>query len=547
MGRAAAATLAALSAVLWPASPATAGPGDAEVRGVSFAFWSRYGPPVLETSATFGEVTTPATDGTERVTDVPVALPDVDRVTMSGIVEEVTASRSPSGSETFARVSGVRLSMFGVEVVSVAEATGTTRCGRDQPPSATATSSGVELFGEPVELGDDRPRGGPVTVPGLASATLRATVDQTLAPHELTAAGHLLVSLSLEGRTTDGEYVLSFGSLSLASAICERPLLPRPPVATSLLWDSGPQSGGQANVIYGEHFVPGATTVTFDGVPVETTAVSRRQVNLVPPPHPPGPVTILVRTPYGVTGPLTYTYLLDGSGAAVTGLSPDSGTFRGGTRVTLTGSGLTGATGVRFGGQFGDDVRVDPSGTTITVTTPRSPGGGPAQVDVVFPGGRITAPVRFEYFLKRILSISPGTGPSGGGTTLTITGYELAGVTGVVIGGIFVRDFEVNREGTTVTVVTPRRPPGPANVVLLFRYDNLTVPNGFTYLRPPPPTDPPPGPPGGQPAEEPDLPVTGAATATTAALGAGLLLVGVGLVGVGLLLTRRRRGTGPFR
>ncbi|MEO3742383.1 hypothetical protein [Plantactinospora sp. B5E13] len=108
-----------MSAVLWPASPATAGPGDAEVRGVSFAFWSRYGPPVLETSA---------------------------------------------------RVSWVRLSMFGVEVVSVAEATGTTRRGRDEPPRATATSSGAELFGEPVDLDDDRPRGGPVTVPGCGPA-----------------------------------------------------------------------------------------------------------------------------------------------------------------------------------------------------------------------------------------------------------------------------------------------------------------------------------------------------------------------------------------
>lgn len=77
----------------------------------------------------------------------------------------------------------------------------------------------------------------------------------------------------------------------------------------------------------------------------------------------------------------------------VTGISPASGAA--GTSVTITGSGLGGATGVSFGGaaaQFTID-----SDTQITATSP--PGSGTVDVTVVTPGGTsATSPAdQFSY------------------------------------------------------------------------------------------------------------------------------------------------------
>ena len=53
-------------------------------------------------------------------------------------------------------------------------------------------------------------------------------------------------------------------------------------------------------------------------------------------------------------------------------MSPASGSTAGGSTVTITGTGLAGATVVRFGGVAGT-ITAD-SGTQITVTSPPSTG-----------------------------------------------------------------------------------------------------------------------------------------------------------------------------
>src|SRR5206468_7293289 len=54
---------------------------------------------------------------------------------------------------------------------------------------------------------------------------------------------------------------------------------------------------------------------------------------------------------------------------AVTGLSPGSGPTAGGTEVTVTGTGFTGATAVSFGGTAATSFAVN-SDTQITATAP---------------------------------------------------------------------------------------------------------------------------------------------------------------------------------
>ena len=79
----------------------------------------------------------------------------------------------------------------------------------------------------------------------------------------------------------------------------------------------------------------------------------------------------LTRSSYPVTLP------------AVTGVSPASGSIVGGSTVTITGTGLGGATVVRFGGAPGT-ITAD-SATQITVTSP--PGAGRVDVTVTTPAG----------------------------------------------------------------------------------------------------------------------------------------------------------------
>lgn len=93
---------------------------------------------------------------------------------------------------------------------------------------------------------------------------------------------------------------------------------------------------------------------------------------------------------------------------------PNTGPTTGGTTVTITGTGLTGAPGVNFGNTPGTNLVVNPNGTSLTVTHP--PGlPGPVDVTVQLPGGDVTEPGGFTYEIAppRIDTVTPGQGPTG--------------------------------------------------------------------------------------------------------------------------------------
>ena len=84
------------------------------------------------------------------------------------------------------------------------------------------------------------------------------------------------------------------------------------------------------------------------------------------------------------------------SSVSVTGVSPASGTTKGGTSVTITGTGFTAppaGTGVSFGGAAAQ-FTVD-SGTQITATSP--PGTGTVHITVTTPAGTSAATAADQY------------------------------------------------------------------------------------------------------------------------------------------------------
>lgn len=81
---------------------------------------------------------------------------------------------------------------------------------------------------------------------------------------------------------------------------------------------------------------------------------------------------------------------------AVTGLSPGSGPLAGGTTVTITGTGLTGATAVSFGTAAATSFTVN-SATSITATSPAATTAGPAGVTVTTPAGTSTTSTAGQF------------------------------------------------------------------------------------------------------------------------------------------------------
>jgi hypothetical protein len=102
-------------------------------------------------------------------------------------------------------------------------------------------------------------------------------------------------------------------------------------------------------------------------------------------------------------------------------IKPSKGGSEGGTVVTITGQFLNGATAVVFGETEASAILSD-SGGTIKVIAP--PGVGTVDVFVQTAAGESKAVSRdrFTYGAPTITGVAPSSGPTAGGTEVTITG-----------------------------------------------------------------------------------------------------------------------------
>ena len=154
------------------------------------------------------------------------------------------------------------------------------------------------------------------------------------------------------------------------------------PTVTSIGPTNGTTLGGTTVTITGTNLT-GATAVTFGGVPATSfMIVDANTIIAVAPAHAAGAVDVVVTTPGG-TATATYTYVTPAP--TVASVDPTSGTTVGGTTVTITGTNLTGATAVTFGGVPATSFTVV-NATTITAVTPAHAAGA-FDVVVTTPGG----------------------------------------------------------------------------------------------------------------------------------------------------------------
>lgn len=169
---------------------------------------------------------------------------------------------------------------------------------------------------------------------------------------------------------------------------------------------------------------------------------------------------------------------------AVRGATPDAGPVAGGTTVTLSGRGLSTATQVYFGKRLASSYTVV-SDTTIRAVTPMA--AGPGAVDVVVAlrsGASYRLPSGFSYLPRPVVaSMSPATGPTSGGTWVTISGTALSRVTAVRFGGTDATRIDVVSDGE-LRAQSPQHPAGPVDVTVTTPGGTSATNTGdrYTYL-----------------------------------------------------------------
>ncbi|HEX8979164.1 MAG TPA: IPT/TIG domain-containing protein, partial [Parasulfuritortus sp.] len=321
--------------------------------------------------------------------------------------------------------------------------------------------------------------GGTVTASGTVNYTLGGTtLTWTTAPNFTTFTGITGFQVTFTAPTGANNSNITFTNYTIANPVAPAPA----PTFTSITPTSGPTTGGTSVTITGTNFT-GATSVTFGGVAAASFTVnSSTQITATTPAGAAGITNVAITTPGGTaTGTGVYTYTA--VAPTVTGISPSSGPTAGGTAVTITGTSFTGATAVTIGGANCTGVTVV-SSTSITCTTPAGTAGA-QNVAVTTAAGTGTGTGLYTYYAApTVTSISPSSGPTAGGTAVTITGTNFTGATSVTIGGAAATSVVVVN-ATTITAITPAGVAGAANVAVTTPGGTGTGTGLYTYYAAP--------------------------------------------------------------
>ncbi len=163
----------------------------------------------------------------------------------------------------------------------------------------------------------------------------------------------------------------------------------------------------------------------------------------------------------------------------VTSFSPASGSP--GSQVTLTGTNLTGATAVTFGGVNAPAFVVN-SATSLTVTVPA--GAATGVLGVTTPGGTGASTGTFTVTVPPAPTIS-GLNPASGivGAVVQISGTNLLGTTSVRVNGKAVETFVI----FSATLVLAQIPDGATTgpISLSTSGGQAVSPTDYTILTPP--------------------------------------------------------------
>jgi len=173
-----------------------------------------------------------------------------------------------------------------------------------------------------------------------------------------------------------------------------------------------------------------------------------------------------------VSGTLYFGYAVSLSGDGSTALVGASGTSSNvGTAYVYT-RGVSGYT------QFGPTLTV--SGTGLFGTSVALSGDGSTALVGAY-GTNSNAGTAYVFTNRTLTGFSPPTGPTAGGTTVTVHGFNVTGTTAVTFDGVAGTNIFVNTDGKSLIVTAPAHAAGTVDIVVTANGQTATI-HGYTYL-----------------------------------------------------------------
>lgn len=309
-------------------------------------------------------------------------------------------------------------------------------------------------------------------------------------------------------RNTDYDSGTGMGEGVLAEGITLKESSVVLPVVKSITPNRGPVSGGISAVVICGNAQPdaniyiGLEEARITGYLGENQ-MGEDQFSIIIPPNEEGDYYVTVTNPDGGTGVSDteiFEYRLSATNMEITSINPGTGSTKGGTYVTIRGTGFRTGAEVFFGSNKADNVIValeDPVTGAYRISCYTPPGSmGFVDVSVVNPDtafGIAVAEDGFEYRNPAsepdITSIVPDSGSTAGGTKITIKGTDFRAGVNVYLDGIPASHI-VLVDSRNVTAVTPPHKAGQTAVTVI-NYDggsstfgDAEGEAGFTYVIP---------------------------------------------------------------
>ena len=346
-------------------------------------------------------------------------------------------------------------------------------------PAPTVTSivptSGTANGGTAITItGTGFLAGATVTVGGTAATNVNVagstSITATTPAHAAGAANVIVTNTDAQTGTLANGYTYTASNPA--------------PTVTSISPTSGTTAGGTSVTITGTGFLTGATVSLGGTAATNVNVVSATSITATTPAHAAGAVSVVVTNTDTQTGSLNngYTYTSSNPAPTVGSITPNAGPVAGGTAVTITGTGFLAGATVSLGGTAATAVNVVGS-TSITATTPAHAAGA-VTVTVTnsdAQSGSLTNGYTYRNPAPTVTSITPNTGTTAGGTSVTITGTGFTAGATVSLGGTAATAVNVV-SSTSITATTPAHAAGAVSVVVTNSdAQSGTLTNGYTY------------------------------------------------------------------
>ena len=316
---------------------------------------------------------------------------------------------------------------------------------------------------------------------GVPASAVRVLDDRTLT---------CVAPPGVPGNVVEVELETHNGRSTLAAPFTYRTM----PALSAVLPASASASGGAQVTLRGSGFLEdgaGNHVVTFAGAAASGVRVlDDRTLQCTVPPGSIGLANVRLANQNGVIelrAAFQYEPPLD-----LAGVTPATGSARGGTAVVIEGSAFAGGItppDVWFGAARATEV-VRLGDTRLACRTPAGTGGATVDVRVAGENGSATIPAAFRYFLEpKIVSLNPVSGPEAGGSLVMLSGSHFtrnqAGANAVTFGGVAASSIVTVSD----SVIQCRVPAGAAgtsvDVVVSNANGSGRLAQGYRYHRRP--------------------------------------------------------------